>query len=305
MRKNSHGFAIIELAIVLTVLGAITLGGIAVYNRGKHDKTLVTKVPEGQSSQRTGNVQTDLQPVVWKYDQQRAEWTTGATPPKCTSPLLSISPVDTSLVTSILYPGQYRGGNYKAHGGFRFDNSNAADVTVKAPMDGKLVGLKRYKEQGELQYLITIENSCGIQYRFDHVYTLSDKLNTIAEKTPEPTEDTRSNPLEGELRIDVKAGEVVATAVGFPAHGNIGIDFGVYDLREQNDISKNKKWATLHASESSQAYYGVCWLDLLPSKDAKVLKKLGQADPSRPAISDYCSVGHGTLDYNNGQPTNG
>jgi hypothetical protein len=301
MRENSRGFAIIELAIVLTVLGAITLGGIAVYNHGKQNtgtKASNTEVANDSSKQ------SGPQPVNWQFNSK--EWVSmGGAPPECPNPLLEITPVDASLVTSVLYPGQYRSGNYKAHGGFRFDNSNAADITIKAPMDGTLVGLKRYKEQGELQYLVTIQNACGIQYRFDHLYMLSDKLQAVAEKTPEPTDDTRSLPLDASLQIDIKAGDVVATAVGFPAHGNIAVDFGVYDLREQNDVSKNSKWAALHQTEANQAFYGLCWLDLLPGKDAKRLKALDQADLRKPAISDYCDVGHTTLEYNNGQPTNG
>ena len=47
----------------------------------------------------------------------------GASPrSSCPAPLLQ-TPVDLSKVTSILYPGQERGGNYKAHGVFGFDNA--------------------------------------------------------------------------------------------------------------------------------------------------------------------------------------
>ena len=49
--------------------------------------------------------------------------------PSCPTPLLQ-TPVDLSKVTSILYPGQERGGNYKAHGGFGFDNATDNLVTV-------------------------------------------------------------------------------------------------------------------------------------------------------------------------------
>lgn len=43
--------------------------------------------------------------------------------PACPDPLILQTPVDLTLATAILYPGQERGGDFKPHGGFRFDNS--------------------------------------------------------------------------------------------------------------------------------------------------------------------------------------
>ena len=79
----------------------------------------------------------------------------------CPTPLLQ-TPVDLSMVTSILYPGQERGGNYKAHGGFGFDNATDNSVTVKIPLSGKITRVVRYKEMGELQYLFEFEGDCGV-----------------------------------------------------------------------------------------------------------------------------------------------
>ncbi|KGA14884.1 hypothetical protein GM50_18740, partial [freshwater metagenome] len=84
----------------------------------------------------------------------------------CPTPLIQ-TPVDLSKVTSILYPGQERGGNYKAHGGFGFDNATDNLVTVKIPLNGKVTRVVRYKELGEIQYLFEFDGDCGVSFRFD------------------------------------------------------------------------------------------------------------------------------------------
>jgi hypothetical protein len=202
----------------------------------------------------------------------------------------------------VLYPGQYRNRDYKPHGGFRFDNSKSNDITVRLPMDGQLTGLVQYLEGGEVQYLLTFTNTCGIMYRFDHLYTLSSKLKTIADTLPPPkADDSRSLPLQNGPKMT--AGEVVATAVGHPKTNNIGMDFGVYDLRSPNEISKNPEWAALHADKKEQAFYGICWFSLLPAADATRAGQLISKDEPAKTISDYCTTPGGrTLQYNQGKP---
>ena len=48
----------------------------------------------------------------------------------CPDPFVFQLPIDINKATSVLYPGQIRGGDYKAHGGFRFDKSLPNEITV-------------------------------------------------------------------------------------------------------------------------------------------------------------------------------
>ena len=180
------------------------------------------------------------------------------------------SPVNISNVTSVLYPGQYRGGDYKAHGGFRLDGQNNNDVTVKAPISAKLTRAGRYIEIGEVQYIFIFETNCGLKYRFDHLLTLSPKLQAVANKLP-PAVPGRSNFVTVNPAIEIETGEVIATAVGFRQNGsnpNVSLDFGVY-----LDNYDNR---------------GLCWLDLLSPEDTARLKSLPGGDHKSGKTSDYC-----------------
>lgn len=296
---HQYGFSIVEALIVLMVLA--TLGFIS-YKvvAGPKDRT---GVGEHDSSQTTTPNNQDSQTVRWNFNDATNRWVPSSTPPACQNPVLPRSFIDDwSLATSVLMPGQYRGGNYKPHGGLRFDHSQASDIVVRAPLDAKLTGLTRYLESGEIQYILTFENECGIAYKFDHLYALSDKLQAIAKTTPEPKpDDTRGYPLKQTVRVT--AGEIVATAVGHPATHNIGMDFGVYDYRSPNAISHNKRWAAIHSQYEASEWYGRCWFDMLPSTDASKVKKLPAGDQRSGVRSDYCSNPLGnTLGVNGGQP---
>jgi hypothetical protein len=159
---------------------------------------------------------------------------TGGTPsPSCPTPLLQ-TPVDLSKVTSILYPGQERGGNYKAHGGFGFDNATDNLVTVKIPLNGKITRVVRYREMGEIQYLFEFDGNCGVSFRFDHLRKLTPKFEAVVNAFP-IKEDTRTDPVNPPVAVTV--GEVIATEVGF--FNNVSVDFGVYDMRQKNEASKD------------------------------------------------------------------
>lgn len=207
-----------------------------------------------------------------------------------------ISPVDVTLVTSVLYPGQVRGGDYKPHGGFRLDNATTSNsVNVMAPLDAQITNGSRYLEQGELQYMFSFTTSCGLEYRFDHLKTLSAKLQVTAEKFPEAkVDDSRTTEVAG--KVTVTAGEIVATAVGFEKspddinRPNVGFDFGLYDTRKENEASKNADWVAAHQEDGDQAIYAVCWLDWLPASDAVILKALPGTDGQSGKQSDYCET---------------
>jgi len=188
---------------------------------------------------------------------------------KNTCPTLQ-SPVNISHVTSVLYPGQERGGDYKAHGGFRLAGLSNNNITVKAPISAKLTKAGHYIEIGEVQYIFIFETNCGLTYRFDHLLTLAPKFQAVSDKLPLAKEG-RSEFVSVGSDIEVEVGETIATAVGFRHNDqgkpNVSFDFGVYLDRYD---------------------HGLCWLDLLPIDDATRLKALPGGDYQSGKTSDYC-----------------
>ena len=211
-------------------------------------------------------------------------------------------PVDMNRVTSILYPGQIRGGDYKAHGGFRFDGSRPDEITVYAPYDAKVIAGARYPVNGEIQYTFDFEHPCGIRYRLGHLLTLSPKFQAIAEKFTLPKEvDSRTTQVYPE--VEVKQGEVIATAVGMMHGGpatmkgfNTFVDWGVYDYRQKNEASQRPDWATAHREDpnwskyyNSDTYqYAVCWFDWISEEDKEKVLSLPSSDSQSGKTSDYC-----------------
>jgi len=206
----------------------------------------------------------------------------GATPTSsCPTPLLQ-TPVDLSKVTSILYPGQERGGNYKAHGGFGFDKATDNLVTVTIPLNGKVNRVVRYREMGEIQYLFEFDGDCGVSFRFDHLRKLTPKFEAIVNAFP-IKEDTRTDLVSPP--VAVKVGEVIATEVGFL--NNVSVDFGVYDMRQKNEASKDPVWASAHSQYPADSY-GICWLNSLPQADSAIVNLLPGRDGKFEKKSDYC-----------------
>jgi hypothetical protein len=206
----------------------------------------------------------------------------GATPTSsCPTPLIQM-PVDLSKVTSILYPGQERGGDYKAHGGFGFDNATDNLVTVTIPLNGKVNRVVRYREMGEIQYLFEFDGDCGVSFRFDHLRKLTPKFEAIVNAFP-IKEDTRTDLVSPP--VAVKVGEVIATEVGFL--NNVSVDFGVYDMRQKNEASKDPAWASAHSQYPADSY-GICWLNSLPQADSLAVKLLPSRDAKNGKTSDYC-----------------
>ncbi len=246
---------------------------------------------------------------AWDFDGD-TKWHAVSDAPECPSQVLAISPVDVSKATSVLWPGQYRSTNYKPHGAFRFDNNKTGDITVSLPFDAHLVGATKYQQTGnsgvsDTQYLLTFENSCGYAVMFDHLYEIAPELTEVADKGATTGEsNTEGRFLSKAEKKLYKAGTVIATKTGFVKDGNIMFDFGVYDLRQPNEMSKNVEWANIHRMFASQTFYGVCWINLLPETDkAQAMKILPTGSNDRNA-SDYCSFAPGgnTLKYNNGKP---
>jgi hypothetical protein len=222
---------------------------------------------------------------------------------KCPDPFIFKMPIDLSKVSSILYPGQIRGGDYKAHGGFRFDGSRPNQITVTAPYDAKIIAGARYPLNGEVQYTFDFEHPCGVRYRFGHLLTLTPKFQAIAEKFPMP-QGVDSRTTEVNPPVEIKQGEIIATAVGLNRGGpevfgglNTFVDWGVYDYRQQNKASQDPNWEKAHISEdpdwrqyyNSDTYkYAVCWFEWISEEDRKKVLTFPSADGEHGKESDYC-----------------
>lgn len=261
MKRNQKGFTVVELLLVLVVFMGIGGAGYLVFTHQRGNDTS----PSANKTTESDNMSQN-----------------------CPDPILK-PPVDLTKVTSILYPGQTRGGNYKPHGGFRLDNSSSNTVEVKAPMDAKLVGGSRYVEQGEEQILLDFQSSCGVNFRFDHLLAVSPAIQKEVDKLPAAKpDDSRTTNFNDQ--VSVKAGDVIATAVGFEKTNNVAFDFGVYDTRQPNSASENATYKAAHPDldNNTQLKYAVCWLDLFTESENKILYTLPAADQTSGKTSDYC-----------------
>ena len=182
-----------------------------------------------------------------------------------------------------MWPGQQRGA-YVAHGGFRFGESGADDVTVRAPIDSHLVQAGRYFEGTDEQYLLFFSVHCGFFYRFDHVRTVTDRIaEALEDILPPTTNSSRTYYLNPPLAIEL--GEIVGTSVGI-APSNIFVDFGLYDVRSPNNVVPNPAWADLFAADKEFGHYGVCFFDYLPGTDGQTMRSLLTGKEG--TTSDYC-----------------
>jgi hypothetical protein len=235
--------------------------------------------------------------ITWQATGQGSWLTTpyNAKVPTCPSPLqLQLPTPDISKVTSILYPGQQRlgdftgkGGNYKPHGGFRFDSAADNNVTVTMPFDGYAMRGSQFLEGGEIQYDFDIVNPCGIMIRLGHLRELTSPFQAIADKFPAAiVDDSRTTKIEP--MIPFKAGDKIATAVGFKTTHNVAFDYGVYDLRSNNEASKDATYKAAHADTAELSSHALCWLNLLNSKDMQTVKALPAGDKASGKTSDYC-----------------
>ena len=203
--------------------------------------------------------------IARKESTQPDEPTAANVSTDCPRPLTLATPVDTALVTSMLWPGQVRGDGFRAHGGFRFDTSQPDDIKVVAPLAARLTAASRYLEQGEEQYLLFFSSPCGLNFRFDHVRSLSPKLAAaLADLPPAKPNDSRTTNVTGV--VTVTAGEEISHSVGISAT-NVFVDFGLYT---PSDFTTN----------------GVCFFDYLSPDDSTRLRSLPTGNEGKQ--SDYC-----------------
>lgn len=223
----------------------------------------------------------------WTFNGE--SWQVRGTPPACPEPLVLPAPVDMNLVSGILYPGQERGNDYKPHGGFRFDNRDTNDIEVRAIMDGILLKASKYLEDGEEQILLFYVNDCGLMMMHDHILTLSPKLKMVLDKIPLGKEgDSRTTYIEP--KVAIKKGEILATEIGhkdFHGQKNIGIDFGLYDLRKTNGVNYDSSFRARFPMIDEYGTHAVCWLDYLSNEDETIVRNL-PASGNEGKMSDYC-----------------
>jgi len=209
----------------------------------------------------------------------------------CPEPLVFPTPVDVSLASGILYPGQLRGGDYKPHGGFRFDNRADNKVEVRAIMDGYVLKAAKYDDGYDVQISIFFVSDCGMMVMHDHLLTLSPKLDEILKDLPiGQGGDSRTTEIS---RVDFEKGELLATEVGYPdfpggSNGkNIFVDFGLYDLRKTNGVVYDSGFRDKHPNINEYGTHALCWFDYLLPDDERVVKSL-PAGGNEGKTSDYC-----------------
>lgn len=260
------------LVIVIVVLLVVGLGAYLVISRNSRS---------GSGRGRSSTPETTG--VSWQM-MGDGSYQPSETPPDCATPLILAAPTDLSKVVSVLYPGQSRGGNYKPHGGFRFaDGLN--EVAVTAPLDASVVDASRYLVEGEIQYTFDFVNDCGVKYRLGHLRTLTPTFAALTDGLP-PAKEMDSRTTEINPPMAVKQGDEIATAVGLLSAGNAFFDFGVYDLRQFNEASKDTSFQTAHADDQELSWHAVCWFDLLSTADATKVRSLPATSPG--SQSDYC-----------------
>lgn len=239
-----------------------------------------TPAPTAGHESQSGSASGESRPI-WRFDG--TEWTPNGTAPSCAEPLGLQTPVDMSIVTSALWPGQSRGG-YKGHGGFRFDSTPADGITVRAPIGAHLVQASKYLEGDEEQILLFFSAPCGFFYRFDHVAGLSPQIDEALQVITGPvTTSSRTTFMSPPLWVE--KGEVVGTSVGIPP-SNIFVDFGLYDVRKPNNVIPNPAWADSFAQDKEFGHYGVCFFDYLPGDDGDTMRSLPTGKEGQ--TSDYC-----------------
>jgi hypothetical protein len=281
MKKlGQEGSHIIAVVMALVVVAAIGLVGYKVFN--KSDKQSDNSTSSSQNSAESDS-SDEASNVTWSLIG--TSWKASATPPSCPNPVLKM-PVQLSKITNVLYPGQTRGTDYKPHGGFLFTGSKNSDISVTLAMDAYTYRASRYIEAGEVQYMFDFIAPCGVMLRYDHLLTLSPDFQKIADTLPAAkADDSRTTNIDAK---SIKAGTTIATAVGHTKPStNTSVDFGVYDLRSQNEVSKNSSYASKHSDEVETAYFGVCWLDWFDSATSSKLKSL-PGPGTEGKTSDYC-----------------
>lgn len=241
------------------------------------EEVIEVKTEEILKEDKQKNETQDI--IRWRYMDEM--WKPNGEPPECPEPFVFQSPVDLNLVTSILYPGQVRGSDFKPHGGFRTDGTTGP-VEVRAPFEGYVWNVARFYDAAGIHYMFDIQHPCGMMYRLGHLGAVPQKFQDIVSKLPEPAfGDSRTTEVEP---VFVEAGEIIAT----DTQESTGFDLGVYDLRKENEASKDPAFREAHKDEPYQAYHALCWLNYLPEDQQATVKNFPGGDGISGKNSAYC-----------------
>ncbi len=273
---NQKGFHGLFAVLLLAVFGIIGLAGWTI------------QADNIRPASTTKNNQQSSEYINWGFDGN--SWRATDTVPKCEEPLLISPPVDVTRVTSVLYPGQVRGGDFKPHGGLALDGAVNNGAIIYTVRDAFLYLGSRYIEDGELQYMLDFIDPCGVRFRFDHLATLTEEFRKYVEELPGPLlDDSRTHLITS--RPFFKVGTAVASEIGHKKNLNVGFDLGVYDLRQRNAASKTLLYKTDSGriNDKEQSFYAVCWFDLLPDRERAIINSLPPRAGQRENTSDYCN----------------
>ncbi len=280
LRRGSISPIIIIGLIVVLLIGGYILG------QTKKQKTVRTDTPQGETTQSQSQTQSRAKTSLYRFNGQNWQGQVAKNQP-CydNAPLSSSLSPDLAKATAKLYPGQERGGDYKAHGGLSFDNITN-NVTITLPATATLYEGSRYLEMGEEQILIDLQTDCGWLMRFDHLAKVGPDLASSIAALPAPLPDQSQTHPISPLRLE--AGTVIATEVGFKELKRTTVDFGLYDLKKPNAVSQTAAWQAAHPELKQLGAHGVCWFDYLVAADQAIVKALPAGDSNAGAQSDYC-----------------
>ena len=266
------------------------------FSPNSYPKTSPTAIPTAIPTNSS-----NLKHVVKWSSTKNNDWVPDSIPPECNdfSEIFNEFPVDINIVTEYGRPGKPGSNNtmYLAHGYIRSHTTPYDQITVRFPGNGfslyaanmRTENYSILEKNGDIRQIddsikqvkLEFQHPCGIKVMFDHLVDLSPKWDSIVEKVPILMNDSRVTffPIGEHF---VESGEILSYSIGHP--DNIYLDFGVYDLREKNNISTkiDSKWPEY----SITGNYGLCWESLFNTETKSILKSLpGGIDDN----SDYCN----------------
>lgn len=125
-------------------------------------------------------------------------------------------------------------------------------VPVYAPVNSTIVGITYARRGGPNtagEYRLDIKAGCGIEYFFDHIDDVSDKIKELAPK--EPADNTRTGAY---VSLPIETGELLGYTDGTPqAHT---WDFSVMNMNKENYFINPSRW------EWAQNKNAICPYDL-------------------------------------------
>ena len=288
-RSDSMEREINELAAIgadVSVLRAL-LRELSVGGSGSTQNSSQSSAPKPEQQEE----RVETRPF-WHFDMQKQKhvWAREGEPPPCPEPFILESPVDLSLVSAILYPGQIRGDgakDFKPHGGFHLKPGNSK-VELRSPMDGYITTAAKFTDEFGLHITFSIQHPCGIQFGGGHFGEVPPKIAAALEKVPmKGFMESQTQPVAPPLFIE--KGEVIVTGLQEKANTERpGFDWGVMDFRHENEASKSASFIEVYGEKFWNTFYGVCWFDLLPPEQEAIVRSFPGGDGKQGKNSEYC-----------------